>query len=365
MPVNLFSDTTLDLWKVTQKAQPWKGQYETLRKYNSYPMLGRIFRGKGVKEIQGGSAIEWQTVLDDTGNAQFVTPHEAVEYDTDDVVGTFSANWALCHGSHLVSEDEIEQNSATATQLQDLRKIKREVCSGGMFNKVESQAWKVPTGSAEDQAKQPFGIPYSVVPVTSAQVAAGNVGGFYGQNASGFTSCYGVDSSLDKYARYRNYVDVWSNSAGEITEDDVDKVLQMLRYLNWQGPMNAAEAASGDFANLVMYTTNKMIKGIDRKARENNDNLGADLGKFAGQSVTRGIPYVWSQALEEVSNATNPVVAVDHSVLQCLIHSGENFREFPAKRLEDRPRLIATDVYLKYQLTNRNRRRCGRIDYVA
>ena len=362
--INVLSDTSTDLVRVTQKANPWRNQAEVLSKYHIYPVIGRIFKGSGMKTVDGGTAIQWQTVLDDTGNARFVTPHEEVDYNATDVVGEFEAKWCLTHGYYMITEDEIEQNKASATRMQNLLKIKRDECMAGLWNKLELQAWMVPTGDAATQAKTPFGIPYSIPPITSAQVAASS-SGFIGQNAVGFSACYGVDSTAAKYARYRSWADVMDNATADVTETTVDRILRMQRNIRWSGPMNAAEFNSGDYANLAQYTTDTMMTSLERKARANNDSLGADLGKFAGQVVTKGVPYVWSEALQEVSNATNPIVAVDHSTLQCIIHAGENFREYPPKRLQKQPRVIVTDVYIKYQLVNRNRRRCGRIDYVA
>ena len=58
-------------------------------------------------------------------------------------------------------------------------------------------------------------------------------------------------------------------------------------------------------------------------------------------------------------------MALDHNSFVVVVHKDEYMNTYPAKRLERKPRLIVEDVWLKFQIINRNRRKCGRIDYVA
>jgi len=370
---NFSTDQTLDLWKVTRSANLWTNQMEILRKYPRYPICRNAFKKGVMEDVPSGTNLTWQIGLDDTGNAIFTTPYESQSYDTTDTIGTFSAPWILLRHHYQITVDEINRNRGSALRLQNLMKSKRDESAGGAFNKLELQSWQLPTGSAEEQAKLPYGIPYSVVPITGAQVTAnaatiaagGTVNYFQGANASGFSSCYGVDSSAVKYARYRSYCDVWDVTDGTITETGVDKILRLLRQIQWQGPISKAEFESGDFDKMAFHTTDAMMTQLERKARANNDSLGSDLGKFAGQVNTKGVPYVWSPGLEATSSATNPLVAVNLDAIKPVTLSGEFFTEDEPIKLQEKPRVIATNIWSSYQWICRNRRYLGRIDYVA
>ena len=375
---NFSTDETLDLWKVTRSANLWTNQMGILRKYPRYPICRRAFKQGVMENVPSGTNLTWQIILDDTGNAEFVTPYESVEYDTTDVIGTFSAPWVLLRHYHQITTDEINRNRASALRLQNLLKSKRDEAAGGAFNKLELRSWQLPTGSAEEKAKLPYGIPYTIVPITGAQVtanaatiAAGNaVNYFQGQNASGFSSWYGVDTSLAKYERVRSYCDVWDQSDGSITETGIDKILRLLRQIQWQGPISKAEFESGDFDTMAFHTTDAMMTNFERKARDNNESLGSDLGKFAGQANTKGVPYVWSPGLEATSASTNPLVAVNLNVIKPVTLAGEFFTEDSPIKLQNKPRVIATNIWSSYQWIcgnnmNGNRRNLGRIDYVA
>jgi len=301
-----------------------------------------------------------------------------VEYDTTDVIGTFKAPWTLLRHYHQITVDEINRNAGSALRLQNLAQAKREEAAGGAFNTLELDSWKLPTGTTEEKDKLPFGIPYTIPPITGAQVtanavlvAAGTaVNYFQGANASGFSYWYGVDTSLAKYARCRSYADVWDVTDGSITEVGIDKILRMLRQIQWQGPINAAEFESGDYDTMALHTTDAMMTNFERKARDNNESLGSDLGKFAGQANTKGVPYVWSPGLEATSASTNPLVAVNLNVIKPVTLAGEFFTEDAPIKLQNKPRVIATNIWSSYQWIcgnsmNGNRRNLGRIDSVT
>ena len=362
--VDFWDDETLDLWKVTRAKTLWRNKAEVFQLYHDYPVMNQWFAKDKVME-KGGTKLTWQALIDDAGNARFTNPYETRDYNSNDVWGAFEAPWRLCDAYYQVTKDEIGENTGSAEQLQNLLDGKRTECACGIANLLEEWAWKCPAGETDAEKDDPYGVEYSVVIITGAQVTANATNRFRGANNANMTSCYGVDSSAAKYERYRNFNDFWTNASGDITEDDVDKICRMLRQLKWTGPINAREFESAAFDNLRLYTVDTLIVSAERKARANNDSLGADLGKYAGNTVTKGIPWIWSEGLETVSGSTYPLMAIDHNSFVVIVHKDEYMAETGPKRLERQHRVMVTDVDLKFQFVNRNRRRCGRIDYVA
>jgi len=357
--LKLWSDETLDLWLATLSAFPWRNKLEVLQTHHDYPVMNQWF-AKDRMEIQGGTQIQWEVMIDESGFARFMQPMTPKTYEIKDVVGKLKAPWRLCSSHHVITQDEIEENSGSSVQLQRLQRIRRTDCAIDIANKLEKRAWLAPDST--DDEDNPYGVPYAVVPITGAQVTAATCG-FQGMNPTGFTDCYGVDASAAKYARWRNYNDVWTNANAEITDDDVVKITRMLRRLRFKGPINAKQFESGKFDNIRLYCGETLLEASEKKARANNDNLGADLGKFAGSVVTKGIAWIWEEELDSLSS--NPLIALNHDVWVPVFQKGEFMRENQPTRLPNQHRVIKTDVDNKFNFVCRNRRKCGRIDYVA
>ena len=175
-----------------------------------------------------------------------------------------------------------------------------------------------------------------------------------------------MNSSLSKYARYRNFNDVWSSdlASNELSEDDIDKILRMIRHMKWTAPMNAKEfLAAMEAPRMEFWCGERLITLADRKARANNDSLGSDLGKFSGQTNTKGIVWNWAEKLD--AETTSPLIAIDMDSFRTIVRKGENLVEDGPRKLPNIHRAMVTDVDLVSANVNRNRRKCGRIDYVA
>jgi hypothetical protein len=361
--VDFWTDTTLDLWAVTRALNPWKNQLSVLRERHEFYMTNKWLQDDKVI-FDGGKRIEKLVKISDTGVAEFTNPMAETSYDLANVMDTIIAPWRLAHVYHAVTDDEVEENRPSALQLQNLLNVRRLTAADDMANLLESWTFKAPSGATTSQKDFPYGVPYSVVPITGAQVTAATYG-HQGANNTNYSDCYNLDTSTTAKALFRNYNDVWTNASGEITDDDVVKITRMLRRLKFRGPITAKQYESKMAESLALYTSEVLLESAEKKARANNDNLGADLGKYAGSVVTKGIPWQWAEELDDTARFTYPLIALDHNAFVTFVQKGEFYRELKPKRLERQPRVIVTDVYLKFNWININRRRCGRIDYVA
>lgn len=355
----LWSDASLDLWRVTTAATPWRNHLEVLQVRHDWPVMNQ-WLAKDRMQLKSGTHIKWEVMITESGFARFMQPMDSKEYKIKDVMGTLIAPWRLLSSHYVQLVDEMEENASSTTQLQNLLKIRRTDCAIDIANQLEGRAWLAPNSSSDED--NPFGVPYAVVPITGTQVTAGQ-SGFIGQNASGFNDCYGMDASLAKYARWRSYADVWTNGNANLTEDDITKVTRMLRQLRYKGPINAKEFSSGTFDNLRLYCGQTLLESAEKKARANNDSLGSDLGRFAGQANTRGISWNWEEELD--SSSMYSLVALNHDVWVPVFFKGEYMQEVGPVRLPNNHRVMKTDVDNKFNFVCRNRRKCGRIDYVA
>jgi len=361
--IDLSTEQALDLWKITESNYAWRGKFEVLQERHDYPIVNQLFQ-EGKVQFQGGTQIIYDVMIDDAGTAEMILPNADHEYAVGNVMAQIVIPWRIIRDYYLTNDQEVMRN-AGGRKLVDLLKVRRTSSAYSTANKLEARAFLTPADS--DDKVNPYGMPYWVVPITSAQVTAGT-SGHQGQNplygdGNDIGTCGGVDASDPKYALWRNYNDVWTNANGELTEDDVDKILGMTLDTKFKPPLNAKDVESGAFDNFRYYTNKVMTLAFWRKGRENNDNLGADIGTYAGNVVIRGNPIIRQDDLD--SDTSNPLYAINLSSFKPFILDGDFFRTVGPDKDLRHPRTFATNVYTTFNFMCINRRHQGMISYVA
>lgn len=355
----LSNGAIADLLATTLPNLPPDGKFEILQKYNDYPVCNLMFQ-KDKVEFDGGVSIVRNVQLKENGSAAFIRPNDVLTPGIVDVQGRLRANWVQAKADYSIMREEILRNRSKA-QIIKLQTSRRVAAYGDICNTLEERAWQAPTSSADDL--HPMGIPYTLVPITGAQVTAGTFG-HQGANPTGFSDCYGLDASASANERFRSYNDVWSNSAGDLADEDIKKATRMLRRLHFRGPTFVKDMEDGRFDNLRLYACEKIIDSAEDRARSNNDSLGSDIGKFAGATVIKNIPLVWVPQLD--TDTSNPLYAVNHDYLMPFVMKDDWFRETEPMNDKTQPNTFTTYIFLQFNFLCTNRQRAGGlISYVA
>lgn len=341
-----------DLLHTTQAKTKWDGQFEVLQKYHLYPVINQWF-AKDKMMIDGGTSIVRNVQLTEGGRAHFTRPYTPESPAVVDVQGRMRANWTQLVNDYSISRQEMLRNRSEP-KLIDLVKTKRIECLMSIANILEETAWASPADSNDDLP--PMGIPYWLVPVTAAQIAAGTYG-HAGGNPSGFSDCGGIDASAAANSRWRSYVDYWTNDDGDLTDDDIIKITRMLRRLHFEPPSIVTDLNMKGLVNLRLYTTEAILEALEDRARKNNDALGADVAKFAGATVIKGIPVSWNEIID--ADTGNPLYAVNHDFFQPFVMEGDYFRETEAMNSREQHDVFTTFVDLQFNYICTNRQRAG------
>jgi len=356
---SIDTSESLDLLRITQEDYPWKGELTVLTERHKFPVMNQWFQKHRVIQKSGDSIAEI-VIIDENGSAQFVEPYEEQTLDVPDVTAKIMLPWRRLRAHYSFEDTEIAMNR-DPSRLMDLLDARRAPAELSMANKLEDRAWEAPTSTSDK--KNPHGIPYWFVPITSAQVAAATRG-HQGANASGFSDVAGIDASATANALWRSYNDVWTNGDKEMTEDDVQKVVRMLRHLQFDVPVIATDWTEGKYANFTLNTTEDMLDNIEIKARENNDSLGADLSKYSGRVMFKGTVVQWNEDLDD--ETTNPLVAINHDYFCPVVMEGNYFREIKAMNDRKQPQVFTSYIFLMFNFILKNRRMGGgRIDWVT
>lgn len=351
-PRELSNDTLRDLLKTTLENHPWDGKFEALQKYHDYPVCNLWFAQDKVT-FDGGTSILRNVQLTDSGSAKFTRPYEPASPAVADVQARLRVQWVQATADYSISRQELLRNRSTS-RLIDLVQARRLASMTDLANLLEEYAWQSPASAGDDL--HPCGIPYWIVPITSDQQTAGTYG-HQGGNPSGFSDCGGIDASAEAGARWRCYNDAWSNGDGDIEDEDVLKITRMLRRLHFQSPVFVQDADQGAYRNVRLYTNETVLEALEDRARKNNDALGADVGRYAGATIIKNLPVLWSEQLD--ADATNPLYAVNHVYFHPFVMEGDFFRETGPMNSRDQHDVFTTFVDLQFNYICTNRQRGG------
>jgi len=354
------SQSAYDLLKLTRKHYPNRRKLNVLQERHQFPIMNR-WMADDQRRAAGGTMIEERVMVDENGSAKMVEPYEIEEGNVIDVMATLQIPWRIVQARYDFEKSEILRNRGNLVQLVSILETRRAGCDLSLANKMEEQAFQYPATSSD--VKNAWGIPLWLVPITSAQVSAAT-SGHQGANPSGWTDTAGIDASASKYALWRSYNDVWDNNTITITEDDVAKIVRMHRHLLFQVPRNARDWESEFFERFQGYLGEDRLEAMEKKARANNESLGADLGRFSGQTVIKGTPLNWNEDIDDIS--TDPLILVNHAFWHVFVLEGDVLAETQVDPDRAQHRVTTVFVDLSFNFATLNRRRAGgRIDYVT
>jgi len=364
--IDFNTQTALDLWKITTEEYPWKNRLEVLQERHGYPIVNNWFQERKIS-FQSGTQIIHDVMIDDAGTARMILPNEPRSYVVGNVMARITIPWRQINDYYLTNRQEVMRNRAE-NKLIDLLKMRRTSTAYSMANLLEDRAFKAPADSSD--VLNAYGVRYWVTPITAAQVSAGQKGHIGanpvyedGNTISGGAG--GIDASVPKYKLWKNYAAQWTNGSSDITDDDLDLIMEMLLDIHFESPVTATEVYEGTYDNFRFYTGKENLLAFERKARSNNDNLGADLGTFAARTRIKGNPIMRLDDLDAANDDTRPLFAVNHDCFMPFIQEGDFYRETGPMNDVAQPDTFVTNVDMSFNFLCTNRRKQGVISYVS
>lgn len=359
-PRSLQNSILKDLLKVTLANHPWDGKFEVLQKYHDYPICNMWFQ-KDKVVFDGGTSIVRNVQVTESGNAKFTQPYAIDEPSVADVQAQLRVNWIYAQTDYSISREEMLMNRGRS-KLIDLVKSKRIDALTDLANILEERAWTSPTDSSDKT--HPFGIPAWITPIKTGQ-KYGHVGANpYYSGGTQMADCGGIDASSSTYSRWRNYADRWQAAdsfASVITDKDITKIARMLRRLRFNPPQFVKDVDKGSYNNLRVYTGEEVMESLEERARNNNDQLGSDVARYAGGTVIKNIPISWMEQLDYANASTYPLYAVNHEYFRPFIMDGNFFREGEPMNTRQQHDVFTTFVDLQFNFMCTNRQRAGGI----
>ncbi len=338
-------------------------QFEIALKSQTAEIVNRWFKADK-KVLTGGDSVKFYLQLKRSNNAT----HTRL-YDTDDVnvANTMSegtVNWTHAKTAWAYDIREIAMNKGNPQRIFSILEAKIKAAHHDLIIELEEAAWRTPTSATDDLA--PHGIPGWLVQA-DADGETGDFTGFVGDyTTSGDTeSAYSTVAGLACTSTTNPF---WANFTADHNNLLDDSLLKLLSRATlktkFETPTVAGEALDpkSNFSNFRYYTSSNVILELEELARKSDDRLGYDLGKYAGATIFKGLPFKWVADLDtELTfvRGADPIYGINHNHFYPVVLSDNNFRRTKPKPQGGSHNVLQGFVDLTYAYVCDNRRTGG------
>lgn len=328
MGAGITIEQAIDLGYATLQAFKQDAIAQTL-KHQTYEVVNRWLKGDK-KVLGGGKKVTWDVNLRDANQGKHVNIGETDSPQIVQIARECEDNWVHYKNSFSYSRKELSMNLNNKTRIFNLFKNRRLNCARESCDDLEEAAWKTPSSSTDRKA--PNGIPSWICQADTSAVT----GAFEGylpdyttsaDTESAYTTIGGLACSSTTNARWANWYANHSNNL----DDSLLKILRRsFRKTKFQTPVLAKMAIDPEsgFNNFRLYTNSAVLDEIEELAHKSDDKIGYDLGKYAGNVIFKGIPFMYVDSLDTELTyvyGKNPIFGVNHQHFYPIVLSGENF----------------------------------------
>jgi len=305
--------------------------------YQRY-VSGEFITEKRIVE-QGGTEIQWQLQVSNTGTAVNSGYYAEDVTAVDDVTISASVPWSKQVVSWSFDVDEALFQSDQET-IVEMMMIREHAALNKLHELNEVNLWTAPSSTTD---RRPQGVPFWLQKEASAsngQFGGGNPGTHPGGRA-------GVTSVT--YPNWRN----WTFTYSAVTPDDlVVKLKRALRYTNFVPPDPHPQLGFGG-VDYVIYTTYNVVEPLERLAESRNDNLGSDVAKYLNRVTVGGVPFRDVPYLTE-NDSSDPLYGICWRDFRPFIKRGCDRRRsqpIPAPK-QHTVRNVFIDTWMGYMAIN-------------
>jgi hypothetical protein len=353
--MGIDNDQLIDLVRTTLKALP-DGQFEVAWDSQHFEFCN--IYNKNRRTIDGGTSIQRNIVLDETGAAAYRRLYDTDQPSVENVQFQIDVPWTQLGTNYSWDVLEIMRNKASGKGYIDLMESRRLERLWGLAELIEERGWLTPTSATDNL--YPYGVPYYLNKRTSGSTGAGFDGQTirYGDGTTGTTAA-GIDASVE--AKWRNYAATYVSANNELLRT-LRRAFLLTRF---RPPANISNPPGSDNPGSFrkLYANADVNIELQDMADKRDDNSGAtDLAGKAlidkeGTTYFNRVPLVYIPQLD--SDTTDPIYYVDFDKFQPIVQDGYWMEE--SKPMMDRGQHTTVTVFLDaaHQNLCTNRRTAG------
>lgn len=337
-------------------------QLEQTLKHNTYPVINQWFKQDKL-ELDGGDRVESHIQMRETGNAAQVRMYETDTPNVNNLNEKIYVEWTHAQTSFSYSTKEIAMNRGNKTRIYNLLKSRRDGAYKELADMIEELAWRTPTDSGDD--RNPHGIFAWLCQATSDP--SEGVGDFtaytpnYWSDASSLYNAGGLSCSATTNPRWANY---YEDHGGKLDDTLLKRLRRSFRKTKFQAPMYANQAIDpkSGFSKFRFYTNGTVLDALESFALKSDDSIGADLGKYAGAVIFKGVPFIYTDILDSAKQyvyGDDPIVGVNHEHFYPVCLKGEYFKVSDPMTKVGQHNVLTVYIDLTYAYICKNRRHAG------
>lgn len=348
------NEALLDLIATTLKDLP-DNVFEVMWDSQNYEFC-QIYE-QSRRKIDGGTSIERNVVLDETGAAHYRKLFQTDTPTVENIQRKINVPWCQLGTNYSWDILEIMRNKNSVAGYIDLMESRRMERLWGYAELIEDRGWKTPTSATDNL--YPYGIPYYLNMLNAGVTTAGFSGQtIVYQDGSPGTVCAGLDAAIE--AKWRNYAAVYTK-VDNLLLRTLRKAFLLTRFRpppNVKSPGNDAQGPKVR----IYCDADRAVELMDLADKRDDNSGPKDLAGKAlidveGVTYFNRRPIVYIPQLDGVDY--NPIYCVDWSKLQPTVQDGYWMEE--SKPMHDRLQHTTITVYLDgcHQNLCLNRRTAG------
>ena len=316
------------------------------------------------KVVTGGDSVKFYVQLKRSNNASHTQLYDTDDVNVAQVVSEGSVNWVHAKTAWAFDVRELAMNKGNPQRVFNMLEQRVKAAIHDLIIELEEAAWRTPSSSSDTLA--PHGLPGWLVQADSDN-ETGNFTGYVGDyttSADG-ESAYSTVAGLSCTSSVNPY---WANWYADHNNNIDDTLLKLLSKAfletRFETPTIAGEALDpkSNFNNFRMYTSSNVILNLEEIARKSDDKVGFDLGKYAGATIFKGIPFKWINDLDtELTyvRGADPIYGVNHSHFYPIVLADNNFRRTAPAPIKGSHNVLEAFIDLTYAYVCDNRRTAG------
>lgn len=327
-------------------------------KHPRYEAINKWFRSDKL-QLDGGDRITRYIQLGDAGNAQHVRLYETDEPNVVNTDKEIKVEWTHAITSFTYSRKELAMNLGNKVRVYNYLKSRRLGAFREFADLLEEAAWSTPTGPTDDL--NPHGIPAWLS--MGAALSTGAFTGYNGHYNDGSATPYnvgGLASTALVNSRWANY---YADHQGVIDDTLLALLRRAFRKTYFQAPLEPTKIFEDTaYGNYRLYSNDNVIGAMEELALKSDDRVGPDLGKYAGRTMFKGIPFVYVDILDTANTntyGTDPIFGIDHNQFYPAVLRGEYFRINKPMNKVGQHNVLTVYLDLTYAYLCEDRRRAG------
>ena len=284
--------------------------------YPKYEVLNRIL--PNYKKTGAGENYDDDIQLEDSvngGNVGMLFHNDtSTVTDTDQKIIT---PWKRYTNNCSYDRIALSINEPQKTRVYKYLKSKMTAMYRKAADDIQESFWSNPSGTADTNAN--WGVAGWLTMGTDD-----STGGFTGGAAS-YTDgtafdCGGISSAT--YTKWKNW---YADHKGNLNETFLDTLGDACRATDFEAPTSPGKVDGVNeegIRGMEFFTSNEVIKQVEKIARNSDDRIMYDLGKYAGKTIYKGIPFNYVKLLDTADanlRGTNPLYAINFDVLYPVV----------------------------------------------